>query len=134
MTALYPSLPATNAKRLRKGAQATKQSTLSWCGDVDCFASLAMTWIGPGVELQQLRLFRRDRIVGTDRAAGDHLGIDPAVAVAEPALQRLRNGEVALGRIRIDIDGGAADDALHHLQPHVANGERSVEQIEFVPG
>jgi len=36
-------LPATNAKRLRKGAQATKQSILSRRGDMDCFAALAMT-------------------------------------------------------------------------------------------
>jgi len=47
MTAVYeappPSLPATNAKRLRKGALATKQSTLSLRGEVDCFAALAMT-------------------------------------------------------------------------------------------
>src|SRR4029078_10419409 len=71
---------------------------------------------------------------GSDRAAGDPLGIDPAVTVAEPALQGWRDGEVALGRIRIDIDGGAADDAFHHLQARIANGDRSVEQIEFVPG
>src|SRR6266540_4086280 len=61
------------------------------------------------VELQQLRLLRRDRIAGTDRAALDHLGVDPTIAVAEPALQRLRDGKVTLGRIRIDVDGGAAD-------------------------
>ena len=41
------------------------------------------------VNSQQLRLLRRDRIVGADRAALDHLGIDPAIGVAEPALQRL---------------------------------------------
>ena len=59
----------------------------------------AMTWDRPReVELQQLRLLRRDRIVGADRAALDHLGIDPAIGVAEPALQRLRDGEVALRR------------------------------------
>src|SRR3954468_17422659 len=33
-----PSLPATNAKRLCKGAQATKQSTLA-LSPPDCFAS-----------------------------------------------------------------------------------------------
>jgi hypothetical protein len=33
-------LPATNAKRLRKGASATKQSML--VAQMDCFASLAM--------------------------------------------------------------------------------------------
>jgi len=32
-----PSLPATNAKRLRKGAEATKQS-ISFRAAVDCFA------------------------------------------------------------------------------------------------
>jgi len=32
------SLPAANAKRLRKGALATKQSTLSFCRSMDCFA------------------------------------------------------------------------------------------------
>ena len=41
--ALTPSLPATNAKRLRKGAKATKQSNFPLCRGMDCFASLAMT-------------------------------------------------------------------------------------------
>src|SRR3981081_939419 len=68
------------------------------------------------VDSQQPRLLRRNRIASTDRAARDHLGIDAAIAVAEPALQCLRDGEVALGRIRVAIDGGAADDAFHHLQ------------------
>ena len=36
--------------------------------------------------------------------------------------------------VGIDIDGGAADDALDHLQPDVADRERLVEQVEFVPG
>jgi hypothetical protein len=36
-------LPATNAKRLRKGALATKQSIDPLCREMDCFASLAMT-------------------------------------------------------------------------------------------
>src|SRR5882757_2116166 len=40
---LPPSLPATNAKRLCKGALATKQSILSFRGEMDCFAALAMT-------------------------------------------------------------------------------------------
>src|SRR5207249_10315222 len=61
------------------------------------------------VELQQLRLFRRDPVARADRTALDHLGIDPAIGVAEPALQRLRACKVARGRVRIDIDGGAAD-------------------------
>src|SRR5262249_23629671 len=84
-------------------------------------------------DLQQFQLLRRDRIAGTHAAALDHLGIDPAVGMAEPALQRLRDGEVARGRIRIDIDGSAADDALYNLQPDVADRKRPVEQVEFVP-
>jgi hypothetical protein len=35
---LAPSLPATNAKRLRKGALATKQSILLVSAKLDCFA------------------------------------------------------------------------------------------------
>src|SRR3989442_9499626 len=87
-------------------ASAAKQSTLFLCGEMDCFAEpvigrrfaptrwLAMTWMGPGVELQQPRLLRRDHLAVADLAARDHLGIDPAIGVAEPALQRLRDGEV----------------------------------------
>ena len=37
-----PSLPATNAERLRKGALATMQSIFAARG-LDCFATLAMT-------------------------------------------------------------------------------------------
>src|SRR5262245_17403272 len=54
--------------------------------------------------------------------------------MAEPALQRLRDGEVALGGIRIDIDGGTADDALDHLQPGCADYEGAVDEVEFGPG
>src|SRR5258705_13128245 len=73
----------------------------------------------PRTESHQLRLLRRNRIASTNGAAGDHLGIDAAIGVAEPALQRLRDGKIARGGIRIDIDGGAADDAFHHLEPDV---------------
>src|SRR6185436_7709233 len=31
-------------------------------------------------------------------------------------------------------DGGAADDALHHLESHIADRKRPVEEVEFVPG
>ena len=70
-----------------------------------------------GVLSQQFRLLRRDRIADGNIAAGDHLGIDSAIGVAEPAHQRLRDREIALGGVGIDIDGGAADDALDHLEP-----------------
>jgi hypothetical protein len=43
-TCILTSLPATNAKRLRKGAEATKQSILSLCCGMDCFLCVA-TWI-----------------------------------------------------------------------------------------
>ena len=63
---------------------------------MDCYASLATTarW------LQQLRLLRRDRIADADAAAGDHLGIDPAIAVAEPALQRRAGSQDRARRCR----------------------------------
>src|SRR5690349_8681491 len=54
----------------------------------------------PRTKSQQLRLLRRDRVVDADRAAGDHLGVDAAVCMAEPALQRRRDGEVALRGVR----------------------------------
>ena len=38
------------------------------------------------------------------------------------------------GGIRIDIDGGAADDAFHHLQSDIADRQRLVDEVEFVPG
>src|SRR5436190_22685626 len=86
------------------------------------------------VSLQQFRRFRQDRIADRDAAAGDYFGIDPAIAVAEPALQRLRDGEIALCGVGIDVDGGAADNALDHLEPDIADRERVVEQVEFMPG
>ncbi len=64
-----------------------------------------------------LRRFDDDRIADADVAAFDHLGIDPAIGVAETALQRLRDLEIARGGFRIDVDGGAAHDAFHHFQP-----------------
>src|SRR5207247_10022960 len=84
-------------------------------GRMDCFASLAMTAEiaePPRTKSQQLGLFRRDHLAVANRAAGDHLGLDPAVAVAEPALQRLPYGEGLPGRIRVDADGGAGAAAL----------------------
>src|SRR5438552_11282629 len=84
--------------------------------------------------LQQLRLLHHDRVADRNAAAGGYLGVDPAIAMAEPALQRLRDRQVALPGIGIDVDGGAADDSLDHLEPGVADGERAVEQLEFMPG
>src|SRR5882762_7599648 len=60
-------------------------------------------------------------------------GIDAAFVVAEVTHQRGRNVEVARGGLGVDVDGSAADDPLHHFQPDLANGERLVEQLEFVP-
>src|SRR5260370_5183878 len=72
-------------------------------------------------------------IAGGNGAVGDHFGIDAAFVVAEVTAQRGRNVEVARGGRGIDINGSAADDPLHHFQPDLANGERLVEQFEFVP-
>ena len=48
----------------------------------------------------QFRFLDRDRIAGGDAAAGDHLGIDAAIGMAEAAHQRVRNVEVARRRCR----------------------------------
>src|SRR5229473_300363 len=82
---------------------------------------------------QWLWLFGYDRIVDGNRAAGDHLGIDPTFVVAEVTHQRVRDGEVARRGFRVDVGGGAADDPLHHFQPDRANAERPVEQLGLVP-
>ncbi len=74
------------------------------------------------------------RVAGGDRAAGDHLGIDAALGVTKPSHQRLRNGEIACGGVGIDVDRSAAVDALHHLEPDVADRERPIEQVELMPG
>src|SRR5712675_2079401 len=84
--------------------------------------------------LRQLRLFDRNRVANADAAAGDHLGIDPAIAMAEPALQRGRDVEVAHGALWIDVDGGAADDPLDDPEPRIADGKRLAEQFELAPG
>src|SRR5450432_487692 len=80
-----------------------------------------------------LRLFGYNRIVDGNRAAGDHLGIDPAFVVAEVTHQCMRDGEAARRGFRVDVGGGAADDPLHHFQPDRANAERPVEQLGLMP-
>ena len=59
---------------------------------------------------QKLRLFRRNRVAHRNAASGNHFGIDPALVMAEPVHQCLRDGEVARAGVGIDIDGGAAGD------------------------
>src|SRR6266576_2521920 len=49
-----PSLPATNAKRLRKGAKRRSNPSIP-CRSMDCFAALAMT--APSI---RLHIFLRD--------------------------------------------------------------------------
>ena len=78
---------------------------------------------------QQFRLLRRDRVAGADRCrprsprhrCRSRRG---RAGAAAPAGWR---GRAAAG-IRIDIDGGAADDAFHDLQPGVADRQRLVER------
>src|ERR1700689_2579028 len=90
--------------------------------------------IGKRTMSYQLRLFRDDRIADANGAAGDHLGIDTAVGVPEAAHQCLRNVEIARRGLWIDVDRRAADDPLDDPEPRIADGNGSVEQLEFVPG
>ena len=69
-----------------------------------------------------------------DLAAGDDLGIDAAVGVAEIVHQRARNRHVADAGVGIDLRGRATLDALDHLEPGLADREFAVEQVEFMPG
>jgi hypothetical protein len=93
-----------------------------------------------GVGTAQGRLCLPYSSVGSDliafgnAAAGDHLGIDAAIGMAEALHQRMRDIEVARGGVGIDVDGGATFDPLHDLQARVANDQGPVEQAEFVPG
>src|ERR1700694_5750486 len=74
------------------------------------------------------------RFANLDSAASDHLGIDAAFVVAEPAHQCSGDIEVARGGVGVDVDGDAAGDPLHHLQARLADGEDLAEQFELVPG
>src|SRR5579863_9906169 len=114
------------------------------CRNMDCFAEPVIGRASrdplarndgerTGAALQQPWLFRFDLIADFDRAAGYDLGVHAALVMAEPALQRVRDVEVAYRAFGIDIDRRAADDGLDHLQPDVSNRERPVEQLEFVP-
>jgi len=67
-------------------------------------------------------------------AASDNFGIHAAIAVAKPAHQRVGDIEVARRAFGIDVDSRAADDPLYDLQADISDGERLVEQVEFVPG
>jgi len=90
--------------------------------------------IGKRKTSQQFRLLHRDRISDGDLAATHHLSIDAAVGMAQTALQRLRDGEVACGGLGVDIDGGAAGDPFYDLQPGITDRQRLAEQFQFVPG
>ena len=60
--------------------------------------TLAMTWIRVPAELNYNNSGCSAAIVSSALIVPpvDHLGIDPAIGMAEPALQRLRDGKVAL--------------------------------------
>ena len=83
---------------------------------------------------QQRRLLRHNSITHRDAAAFGHFGVDPAIGMAEPALQGVRNRQVALRGIRVDVDGGTADNSLHNLESDIRDHKRAVEQVELVPG
>src|SRR4051812_34340522 len=62
------------------------------------------------------------------------LAVDAEITVAEGAHHRLWDGEVTHAGGRIDLGGGAADDALDDLEP-CAFTDRNLppDQIELVP-
>src|SRR4051794_32532 len=63
-----------------------------------------------------------------------HLTVDAEVAVAEGSRQRLRNGEIAEAGGRIDLGGGAANDALDNLEPgSLSDRNLPPDQIKLVP-
>src|SRR3954466_13067114 len=63
------------------------------------------------------------------------LAIDAEITVAEGSRQRLRNGEIAEAGGRIDLRGGAADDALDDLEPgSLSDRNLPPDQIKLVPG
>src|SRR5947209_9513080 len=84
--------------------------------------------------LQERGLFVCHRIARCHLTAPDHLGIDAALAMTEAALQRGRDIEVARGGVGVDVDGGAAADALDDPEAGTADRERLAEQIELAPG
>src|SRR6266404_834356 len=106
----------------------------SWCRATTTTASWKRHTRAAGFTPTSCRRADGHLIAGGNGAAGDDLGIDPAIGVAEAAHQGVRDIEVAHGAFRIDVDGGAPDDSLHDLQPGFADGKRLTEQIELVPG
>src|ERR1700733_3775407 len=79
------------------------------------------------VPLNEPRLFDRDFVANAKCAGRNHLGIDAAIGVTEPALQRVRDFEIADRGIGIDVDGGAALDPLDDLQADISGRKRAVE-------
>ena len=76
-----------------------------------------------------------DLVAGSDLARCSHLGINPAIAVAESAHQRFRDVEVADAGQGIDVGGGAADDALDDFEAGVgADAHLFADKIELDPG
>src|SRR5665647_282710 len=88
---LHPPFAAGD-KRRNSGAS-RREDAWSWLASYSLMARMALM-IGKQRISQQLRLLRRDRVADGDGAAGDHLGIDPAFVVAEPAHQSGRDVEV----------------------------------------
>src|SRR4051812_6457867 len=81
-----------------------------------------------------LRFGRLHDIARRDLTFRNDFGIDAEVAVAEGSRQRLRNGEIAEAGGRIDLRGGAADDALDDLEPgRLSDRNLPPDQIELVP-
>src|SRR5215213_573895 len=76
----------------------------------------------------------RQALAFVDAAASQDLGVDAAVGVAETALHRVRNIEVAQARVGVDAGGRAALDPRRHREGHAGIGfEGPSEEIELRP-
>src|ERR1700731_4761328 len=73
----------------------------------------------------------RERIADRDLATLDHLGVDAHQIVAEAALQRADDVEIAFGGRRIDLRRGAAGDRGDDPQPGRADRDLALNPIEF---
>ena len=69
-----------------------------------------------------------------DLAAGNNLGIDAAIGMAEIDHQRAGNGQVADSDVGIDLGCRATLDAFDRFEPGFADRELAADEVELVPG
>src|SRR5712672_1331797 len=114
-------------------AASTPAAIRSWCRATTATGSGKRQFRVAGFTPTSCRRTDGYGIAGGNGTAGDHLGIDTALVVAQAAHQRVWDVEVAGRGFGIDVGGGAADDPLYHFQPDLANGKSLIEQLELVP-